>query len=404
MRLGLVWGCGPEACCGVDWGMAQFEIRAFAAAMIATVLVLPTFGQASGGAPAPAATAKVLAEGDAAPSLDGLTWLKRDEVQKFESGRIYIVEMWATWCGPCKRGIPHLTELQAKHKEKLTVIGISCWERADTAEARVAHARSFVDSQGAEMEYTVAADGDGAIVRNWMVPAGRRSIPTAFIVDGQGRIAWIGNPLSGMDAVLEKVLAGGFDAKAEAARARVAAAEKQAKDELFARANLLAQQGKHQEGLVLMDQVLALETDSATRVAMIRQKLRMLLNVDEAKGYAFTRATMDGEFKESDLGLHSLASAILMMPGLSAPDHALVVTLSEKAVQLASPTNAAVHETLGQAKFRAGDVPGAIAAAERSLEVMRGPESRGSAAAVSRVQRQLEEYRAAATGPQPDTK
>lgn len=383
--------------------MAQHVVRVFAAAVVAALVALPAFGQAEATAPAQAA-AKLLAEGDAAPSLDGLTWLKGDAVTKFESGRIYIVEMWATWCGPCKRGIPHLTQLQAKHKDKLTIVGISLWERADTANARVATARSFVESQGAAMEYTVAADGDGLIVRNWMQAAGRRSIPTAFIIDGFGNIAWIGNPLSGMDAVLEKVLAGGFDARAEAAKAKIAAAAKQVKDEKFARANLLAQQEKYDEALSLVEEVLAMESDPGARVPVNRQKLRMLLRADEARGYAFARSMLEGEMKDSDYGLFTLADSIMRAQGLKSPDHALVVDLLTRSAALAAPGNAAVHESLAAARFRAGDAAGAIVAAEQSLEVMKQPGSMGSAAAVARVQKALEEYRAAAEGAQPDAK
>jgi hypothetical protein len=246
------------------------------------------------------------------------------------------------------------------------------------------------------MEYTVAADGDGVIVKNWMQPAGRRSIPTAFIVDGQGNIAWIGNPLTGMDAVLEKVMAGGFDAKAEAAKAKIAAAAKKVKDEMFARANLLANSGDHAGSLKLLEQLLESETDAAARVPIIRQKLRVLLKSDEAGAYAYAKAAAEGELKDNDYGLHMLATSIMAAEGLKQPDDALVVAIAARAAELAAPNNSAVHETLGQARFRAGDVAGAIAAAEKALEVMKLPEARANAAAVARVQKQVEEYRAGA--------
>jgi hypothetical protein len=49
------------------------------------------------------------------------------------------------------------------------------------------------------------------MAESWMNAAGRRGIPAAFVVDPSGRIAWIGHPLSGLDAVVEKILAGTFD-------------------------------------------------------------------------------------------------------------------------------------------------------------------------------------------------
>ncbi len=385
--------------------MQQLLLCSVVAAAIAAVGGMPARAQQQGQATppsAPAVPANTLAEGDAAPSLAGVSWLKGEPVKTFESGRYYIIEIWATWCGPCKQSIPHLTELQAKHKDKLTIIGISCWERGDTAEECVAAARTFVEGQGTAMEYTVAADGRGFIVRNWMEPAGRRSIPTAFIIDGKGNIAWIGNPLSGMEEVLAKVLAGGFDAKVEAAKAKIAAAEKQRKDELFARANLLAQQGKYGEGLELIEQVLGLEKDAAARVPMLRQKLRMLLKSDEKTAFEFARSLLEGELKDNDFGLYTMAEAILKMPDVKSSDDQLLVDLVTRSASLASPTNASVQELLAMVRFRAGDATGAITAAEKALEIMNSPGSRASPAAVARVQALLQGYRTALEQQHPD--
>ncbi len=50
-------------------------------------------------------------------------------------GKVVIVDLWGTWCGPCRKVIPHLVKLQNKHPQQLQVIGL-CNERTpDTGAA-----------------------------------------------------------------------------------------------------------------------------------------------------------------------------------------------------------------------------------------------------------------------------
>ena len=96
------------------------------------------------------ATLKV---GDAAPALKSGKWLKGEAVTAFETGKVYVVEFWASWCGPCRMSIPHLTKLQAQFKDKgLIVIGQNCWDKS--AEA----ATECMKEMGDKMNYRVALD------------------------------------------------------------------------------------------------------------------------------------------------------------------------------------------------------------------------------------------------------
>jgi tetratricopeptide (TPR) repeat protein len=69
---------------------------------------------------------------------------------------------------------------------------------------------SFVEEQGNKMNYTIAVDDDSTMSDTWMRPAGRNSIPSAFIVGKTGKIEWIGHP-GQMDLALGQIVAGNYD-------------------------------------------------------------------------------------------------------------------------------------------------------------------------------------------------
>ena len=156
-----------------------------------------------------------------APALTGLEWIKGKPV-KIETGKVYIVEFWATWCPPCRKSIPHLTELQKQYPDTLTIIGVSAEEPSVI--------RPFVTEKGDEMDYTVAADLEGTVKNNYSQAFNQKGIPHAFIIDQHQRIVWLGHPtFKGiMDETVKLVLEGDYDPLAAAkAKAEQEALDKQ---------------------------------------------------------------------------------------------------------------------------------------------------------------------------------
>lgn len=169
--------------------------------------------------------------GDAAPALQVAEWVKGQPVDLAggRSNTLTVIEFWATWCPPCRTTIPHLSALQAKFKDRgVVIVGIS----GEDAEK----VRPFVAEQGDKMAYTVAIDNGNRTAVDYMTAFGVEGIPHAFVVDRQGRIAWHGHPMEGLDQVLEQLLAGTFSLAGAAKRA-------EAREKLAAFAKLAASDG-----------------------------------------------------------------------------------------------------------------------------------------------------------------
>lgn len=148
-----------------------------------------------------------LVVGSEAPELKIDKWVKGDEVASFQEGKVYVVEFWATWCGPCKESIPHLTELQKKFKD-VTFIGVAAAERkpASGEDTRLSKLEKFVKDKGDTMGYTVAYDSTGKTDTKWMTASGQDGIPCAFVVGADRKIAWIGHPQEDLEKQVEKAL------------------------------------------------------------------------------------------------------------------------------------------------------------------------------------------------------
>ena len=146
------------------------------------------------------ATLKV---GDPAPELKATKWLQGNEVKEFKKDHVYVVEFWATWCGPCIVMMPHMGAMQEQYKGKATFIGYSAKDPNNTAEKVAA----FVEKRGPKLGYTFVYADDRDTYNKWMKAAAQNGIPCSFVVGKDGRLAYIGHPMY-LDLVLPKVVAG----------------------------------------------------------------------------------------------------------------------------------------------------------------------------------------------------
>lgn len=246
--------------------------------------------------------AATLKAGDPAPPLAVGAWVKGEPVERFEKGKVYVLEYWATWCGPCIAAIPHLTELQKKYADKgLIVIGMNVWETDDAA------VEPFVKKMGEKMGYRVATDdksdgGKGKMAETWMAAAGQKGIPCSFIIDRDTRVAWIGPP-GELDKALQKVLDGKFDILNESARqAQAQAAMKKLGQAM--------QDKAWDTGLAAVDELVAADPELGSRYLGLK-----VWFLGEKKDYAganrLAKELSEGEHAEKQELLIGLAYALL---------------------------------------------------------------------------------------------
>ncbi len=148
--------------------------------------------------------------GDTAPKLEVTEWIKGDSINiaARENNEITVVEFWATWCGPCIASIPHLNDVQHNYGPKgVNIVAVTKFDEGNTRK----QVEEFVAKQGEKMDYRVAFEKDPNTYEAYMDAADQHGIPTAFIVDQKGRIAWIGHPLSDLDQTLDEMVAGKYD-------------------------------------------------------------------------------------------------------------------------------------------------------------------------------------------------
>jgi thiol-disulfide isomerase/thioredoxin len=147
---------------------------------------------------------QTLGIGDPAPPLKVMKWLQGEEVKEFTPGKVYVVEFWATWCGPCINAMPHLVELQEEFKKDLVVIGMTSKDSNGNTKESV---EKFIEKNKSKFTYRFAYSDDRETDKAYMEAAKQDGIPCSFVVDKAGKIAYIGHPME-LDEVLPKVIAG----------------------------------------------------------------------------------------------------------------------------------------------------------------------------------------------------
>jgi thiol-disulfide isomerase/thioredoxin len=249
--------------------------------------------------------------GDPAASLNIATWVQGDPIDlaAVKGEKIVVVEFWATWCGPCRTSIPHLTTLQKKFADRGVVfVGVT-----DEDESTV---RQFVSQMGSKMAYTVAIDNKRQTSDGYMKAFGQNGIPCAFVVDRAGGIAWVGHPMAELEATLDKLASAPIVESPDAKKRKDAQRKLREFTELAARDGDAAQLDKLATELTALDKELGgLEPGRKLDLAELRKSVRFQSLMRD-----YQRAVAAGK-PEAELTALELQAAPLAPKGFKFEDY-----------------------------------------------------------------------------------
>jgi len=340
-----------------------------------------------------------LSIGDPAPPLQIARWLGRgnrlfggDPAGPPERGAIHAVTFVDTRSEPCRESLPHLADLAGRFRRHGVAFVAVATDPPEREAEVVDYFRDLDGSAGFHPGIDRHDDSrrrqrheepEGLSWRAWMTPAGEAGVPTTFVVAADGRVAWIGHPLDGLDDVVARMVAGTFDPDAEAAASRRA-------ERLDEEARTAVELGHWERALGIVDEMVAVQPRLAGRAAGMRVEIVLFQKHDLDAGVAAAAALLEGPAAEDPQLLNDIAQRILDLPAPPPRAVAVAAALATRADTLLDHANPWVVDTLAHARFLAGDREGAVALQEKAVELITAADDRRERKA---MRRRLRHYR-----------
>jgi len=309
----------------------------------------------------PAPPPEKLGIGDPHPGLMVAKWIKGDPVEPPLTGKVHVVEFWATWCGPCLAGMPHITELQSRYGDEVTFIGVT---REDEATVDEFLASAGPDGQNWDeiIGYRLALDDDSWTNAAYMRAAGQNGIPCAFIVGPEGVVEWIGHPAR-IDQPLQDILDGNWDRQA-------AIAEFEKMQQMRTLSRQLVALTRERDWNGALEQIDQFEADHGPSLQLRQTRLQLLQNADrDEEASQVAEQLIDDSWDNARL-LNAVAWSIATRGSDSLLE--LATKAAERGSELTDHQDASILDTVARCYYEQGQLDEAIEWQQRAVEHAEG--------------------------------
>lgn len=310
--------------------------------------------------------------GDKARDIDIAHWVKPGRLEttddegakhfepltSFDKGKVYVLEFWATWCGPCVASMPHLSELQEKYADyDVTFIGVSDEPLNTVVEFLFKEYKADGKIHNDRSRYTLTTDPDESVKNAYFKAAGQRGIPCAFIIGKDNRVEWIGHPMT-IDEPLDKVVRDDWDRDAFKAKWE---------EENAVEREMASMQQKYMAAMAAKDYDKALATlDGALEnhpdnIQLQYMKFMLLASQMDKPKEAYALAGRIGEANwDNQMLLNQIAWTIVDNPELKTRDYDVALSMAKRASELTDDKDPAILDTLARVYYEKKDLKNAI--------------------------------------------
>jgi len=300
-----------------------------------------------------------LSIGDPNPGLKLAKFVKGEEVTVPLKDDVTVVEFWATWCGPCRAGMPHISELQREYGDKVRFVGVT-QEAEDVVTGFLQSAGPGGETWDDVIDYRLALDDGGWTNNAYMRAANQNGIPCAFIVGRDGIVEWIGHPAS-IDQPLKQIVDGNWD--------RQAAVEEIKQQEMFKqyaqKLNGMLRSGDFDAALSLLEEM---ERSSGGKsMPLLNNRLMILTMADRAEEASKVRNELVELAWDDASVLNGVAweTASAEKP----TDLELALKAATRANEIREEKDAAILDTLARCHNELGKLDEAIKVQQKAVDL-----------------------------------